>query len=79
MNGYIVLQKGYVLKEKKKKKVLLSSGPKEKNHYICLITFSESQYPIMCEAGQGKERLQWQDGVGNIQVRNNSRVGIILR
>ena len=28
-----------------------------------------SKYPIMCEAGQGKERLQWQDGVGNIQVR----------
>ena len=24
----------------------------------------------MCEAGQGKERLQWQDGVGNIQVGN---------
>ena len=28
-----------------------------------------SKYPIMCEPGVGKERLQWQDGVGNIQVR----------
>ena len=61
--------KGFVLKTKKKK-LLLASGPREKNHYICLKTFSETQYPIMCEAGQGKERLQWQDGVGNIQVRN---------
>ena len=36
---------------------------------IMFAKFAESQNRIMCEAGQGKERLQWQDGVGNIQVR----------
>ena len=49
----------------------LPRGPNIFNPFAgCCIDpkFSENQFAIMCEAG--KERLQWQDGVGNIQVRN---------
>ena len=49
----------------------LPRGPNIFNPFAgCCIDpkFSENQIAIMCEAG--KERLQWQDGVGNIQVRN---------
>ena len=40
------------------------NGGNQLKHYFSL------QKLDMCEAGQGKERLQWQDGVGNIQVGN---------
>ena len=47
-----------------------SSGSSPQKWGKSIETFFSLQKLDMCEAGQGKERLQWQDGVGNIQVGN---------